>query len=592
MAYWIKIGERNTHIKQTFGSKTSISVHLHLRLCLRLHLHFRTLRHIANAGKHDTLLSMAHTPFKRQALLKLCIAIALCGAAHGQAPRLPDAPLPPARSSLPQLGLSADAQLTLSQERVLGRVLWRDLRSEPDLVLDPLVSDYVHSLIQRLAAPLGLPEAIVLRGFAVNDPALNAFAMPSGLMGVHSGLILSVAREGELAAVLAHEIGHVSQRHFARGLANQKDQAWIGLAGFAAALLAVKRGNAQADQVMQGVLVGSQAVQASKQLAFSRDMEREADAIGFDLMSRAQYDASDMVRMLRRLGAASSLNETGTVYAKSHPGVTERMATIEGRLRMGSVALQNPAANRLEFLLVQARLRALLAQSPEQIDDAKAVFEAAIRAVTPSAAPNTTPNTTPSAASSAAFARTAAQYGLALLALQAKQAAAAQALANQFAAQSHPWLDTLAFEIALSAPAALPAQSLAALIARHGASAVSHVAIQQSLKQGGEALSPADLSAAQAALLSWTAQRPHDDGAWESLAAVYALQNQPALASWAQAEQTAAMGVWASSIQLLSTALRMGETRVPIATQNQWRERLREFRQAAADEKTLLDVLK
>ena len=367
-----------------------------------------------------------------------------CTETLAQPASLADAPLPPARVSLPQLGLSADEQLTLTQERALGRVIWRDTRSEPDVLTDPLVSDYLQSLINRLSKPLGLPDSIVLRPFVVNDAALNAFAMPSGLMGVHSGLILSVARESELAGVMAHEIGHVSQRHFARGLANQKSNAWIGLAGFAAALVAVKRGNAQADQVMQGVMAGSQAVQASKQLAFSRDMEREADSVGFELIKQAQFDGSDMVRMLRRLGAVSSLNDTGTVYARSHPGATERMANIEGRLKLASTSATSTSTSvELDFFLMQARVRALLANTPELRDGAASRFQEQIMAT----------GVAPQYAAAQAL---AAHYGLALIALQKKQyTQVAQSLAHARQIPiAHPWLDGLDFEMeALRTPA-------------------------------------------------------------------------------------------------------------------------------------------
>ncbi len=509
-----------------------------------------------------------------------------------------DAPLPPARLSLPQLGLSADEQLSPAQERVLGRVIWRDLRSEPDVVTDPLVSDYLQNLIHRLGKPLALPEGFAPRAFAINDPTLNAFAMPSGLMGVHAGLILSVAREGELAAVMAHELGHVSQRHFARGLANQKDNAWISLAGFAAALIAVKRGNAQADQVMQGVMAGSQAVQASKQLAFSRDMEREADSVGFALMKEAKYDGSDMVRMLRRLGAASSLNETGTVYARSHPGATERMANIEGRLRIGSASAVSTATGvNLDFLLLQARLRALLATSSEQVDDAKAYFQAQLDTPQHTAQQNaqhSAQRSTPHSAQHSAANRLVAQYGLAVLAIQAKQpAVAASALAAaRLIPIAHPWLDVLDFELAAARPSAQPL-ALAAWLSRYCANAPAAALYAVLIAQKVPArLASGDTDTALACVEQWLASHPQDDQAWGLLAELHTQQDQPALAARAQAEQTAAMGVWASSINLLSSALKLGETTIPVPIQNQWRERLRELRQTVEQEKSLLDKFK
>jgi predicted Zn-dependent protease len=333
---------------------------------------------------------------------------------------------------------------------------------------------------------------------------------------------------------------------------------------------------------MQSVLAGSQAVQASKQLAFSRDMEREADAVGFVLMKEAQYDGTDMVRMLRRLGAASSLNETGTVYARSHPGATERMANIEGRLKIGStsVSSDNQTVN-LNFLLVQARLRALLAKSPEGADDAAARFQFQLTAAAAAGAPT-------------AGQRLAAHYGLALLAMQKKQpllAAQHLAQAREFAI-THPWLDVLDFEIT-SLATTKSALNLAAFINRQGLSGAAASLEAILLAQRNQSMLPSDsVGAAQSFLQQWLSSHPQDDLAWGALAAIYTQQGQAAMAAWAQAEQTAAMGVWASSISLLTTALRSGETTVPVATQNQWRSRLQDLRQIVLDEKTLLDKFK
>jgi beta-barrel assembly-enhancing protease len=516
-------------------------------------------------------------------------------ALQAPAQTLKDAPLPPARVSLPQLGLSADEALSPAQEKALGRVIWRDLRSEPDVLTDTLVTDYLQQLINKLSKQLDLPEAIALRAFAVSDAQLNAFAMPSGLMGINTGLMLSVAREGELAAVMAHEIGHVSQRHFARGLANKKGDNWIALAGFAAALIAARNNSAQSGPLVEGALAGSQALAASRQLSFSRDMEREADAVGFALMREAAYDGADMVRMLRRLGAASSFSETGSGYAKSHPGTTERMANIEGRLRVGSVTSSSTQTVNLDFLLAQARVRALLAKSPEQIDEAHSYFTAQLGTAE-------TQNQGRSASQVIA-----AQYGLCQLAMQRKQWLNAQQHWNFLAPHTarHPWLVAQGFELDMAmakrsaaSSAASPAAFTAGLakleltLAAVPSTSSAAVHIVQTALNSEHALAASQHQTAQSILKAWLAAHPNDDGAWEALAKSYTQQQQTAPALWAQAEQTAAMGVWASSINLLSDALRNGETTVPIAQQNQWRERLGDIRQIAGDEKTLLEKFK
>jgi beta-barrel assembly-enhancing protease len=513
-------------------------------------------------------------------------------ALQAPAQTLKDAPLPPARVSLPQLGLSADEALSPAQEKALGRVIWRDLRSEPDVLTDTLITDYLQQLINKLSKQLDLPEAIALRAFAVSDAQLNAFAMPSGLMGINTGLMLSVAREGELAAVMAHEIGHVSQRHFARGLASKKGDNWIALAGFATALIAARNNSAQSGPLFEGALAGSQALAASRQLSFSRDMEREADAVGFAMMREAAYDGGDMVRMLRRLGAASSFSEAGSGYAKSHPGTTERMANIEGRLRVGSVASNSTQAVNLDFLLAQARVRALLAKSPEQLEEAHSYFTAQLgTAVTQNQRRNP-------------LQALAAQYGLCQLAMQRKQWIDAQQHWTLLAPQTaqHPWLVALGFELdtltakrSAAISAASPATTtnqLELTLALVPSTSSAAVHIVQTALNGEQELTASQLQTTQSVLKSWLDAHPNDDGAWEALAKSYTQQQQNAPALWAKAEQTAAMGMWASSINLMSDALRSGETTVPIAQQNQWRERLRDIRQITVDEKALLEKFK
>jgi predicted Zn-dependent protease len=542
------------------------------------------------AKRRDTLTFMT----LRHTITITAVGLGLALQAPAQA--LKDAPLPPTRVGLPQLGLTADEALSPAQEKALGRVIWRDLRSEPTVLTDTLITDYLQQLIRKLSRQLDLPEAITLRSFAVSDPQLNAFAMPSGLMGINTGLILSVAREGELAAVMAHEIGHVSQRHFARGLASKKGDQWIALAGFAAALIAARNNSAQSGPLVEGALAGSQALAATRQLSFSRDMEREADAVGFALMRDAQYEGADMVRMLRRLGAASSFSDAGSGagsgYAKSHPGTTERMANIEGRLRVGSVTSSSTQAANIDFLLVQARVRALLAKSPDQIDEAQSYFSAELD------------NAMKQKNNSNISQVIAAHYGLCQLAMQRKQWLNAQLHWTRLAPHTarHPWLVALGFELdrAMAKPSlalspASPATAISMLentLAAVPSSTSAAVHIVQTALSSDETLTASQLQTAQSILKAWLDTHPNDDGAWEALSKSYTRLQQPAFAVWAQAEQTAAMGVWASSINLLSDALRSGETTVPVAQQNQWRERLRDIRQIARDEKALLEKFK
>ena len=134
-------------------------------------------------------------------------------------------------------------------------------------------------------APGAVPEVEM---FGVRDPEINAFAMPGGFIGVNTGLIVSSGSESELAAVLAHEIGHVVQRHIARGMTQQSQNSMVMLASLAGALLAALAGGG--GNLAMGVAAFGQAAAINRQLGFSRDAEREADRAGFTMLTKAGYD--------------------------------------------------------------------------------------------------------------------------------------------------------------------------------------------------------------------------------------------------------------------------------------------------------------
>src|SRR5690606_41999478 len=131
------------------------------------------------------------------------------------------------------------------------------------------------------------------------DLEIDAFAMPGGFIGVNSGLIVGASSESELAAVLAHEIGHVAQRHIARGMTQQAQSGVVMMASLAAALLAALAGGG--GNLAVGVAAFGQAAAIHRQLGFSRDAEREAGRPRFQLATRAGHDPTSKVRLIRRL---------------------------------------------------------------------------------------------------------------------------------------------------------------------------------------------------------------------------------------------------------------------------------------------------
>ena len=187
-------------------------------------------------------------------------------------------------------------------ERKLGEEIMDDIRRDHDYLDDDAILEYLNDFGNTLvaAAPGARGENNVdYFFFAVRDPMINAFALPGGFVAVHSALLIAAQNESELASVLSHEIGHVQQRHIARMLGQQKQDALLPLAALILAALVGKAGGG-GDAAM-GVMMGGQGLAMQRQLNFSRDAEREADRVGFQTMRNAGFDTSGMVSFFKRL---------------------------------------------------------------------------------------------------------------------------------------------------------------------------------------------------------------------------------------------------------------------------------------------------
>ncbi|MFT3736160.1 MAG: M48 family metalloprotease [Rhodocyclaceae bacterium] len=191
--------------------------------------------------------------------------------------------------------------------------------------------------------------------FALRDPTINAFAMPGGFIGVHSGLVLASQSESELAGVLAHEIGHVQQHHIARMLDKQSTASATMLAAFLLAILAAGRGPS-GSAMAQATLAGTQAALIQNQLSYSQDFEREADRIGFQTLSASGFDVRGMANFFERLGKAMRTSERSeTAYLRTHPLSVERMADMQGRAQG---AVPGVVADSNDYVLIRARMDA------------------------------------------------------------------------------------------------------------------------------------------------------------------------------------------------------------------------------------------
>jgi len=259
---------------------------------------------------------------------------------------------PLAAQQLPDLGDSSEAVLSRLQERSFGEAIMRQIRTSPDYMDDPEVTDYLNrvgfTLVSNSPDPGGHFEF-----FAVDSMVVNAFALPGGFIGIHSGLILTAQSESELVGVMGHETAHVTQRHIARMIAGQKKTGLASLAAIAVAILAA----GSSPELAQAAIIAAQAVPLQAQLNYSRDHEREADRIGLQIVQKSNYDVHAIPMFFERLQRASRVYEGGAPsYLRTHPMTFERIADIQSRTR--DIPFRQ-VPDSLEFQLVRARLIAL-----------------------------------------------------------------------------------------------------------------------------------------------------------------------------------------------------------------------------------------
>jgi beta-barrel assembly-enhancing protease len=270
----------------------------------------------------------------------------------------------PTRSTSPNLpSLGDGADITLTAERKLGDRIARELFRDPDYLEDPILDEYLQNIWQPLvkgAQARGelspeLQERFAWKILISRDRSVNAFALPGGYLGIHLGLISVVTTRDELASVMAHELSHVTQRHISRSMSDQARMTpWL-IGAMILGMLAASK-SAQGAQAM---IVGGQAMAAQSQLNFSRDMEREADRIGYGVMSEAGFDTQGFVTMFGKLQQASGLNDNGSFpYLRSHPLSTERMADMQSRQQLQTPRALNPDGDMVQAMM-SARAKVL-----------------------------------------------------------------------------------------------------------------------------------------------------------------------------------------------------------------------------------------
>ena len=439
-------------------------------------------------------------------------------------------------------GLGDVQSMSIAAERRLGDGIARSIYRDPDYLDDPVLGDYLQAIWRPLLAaarargdvPPELSERLAWELMISRDRRVNAFALPGGYLGVHLGLIGATESAAELGSVLAHELSHVSQRHIARLVARQDRLApWMMGAMILSALAA--RAN---TEVASAAMLGSQAVAAQTQLNFSRDMEREADRVGFGVLTGAGFEGQGFVDMFDKLQQASRLSDDGSFpYLRSHPLSSERMADMRARLPLESTPAWRDTAPVVPELhaLMAARARVLAENGPDRL---RAWLQ---NGQGPQAGPGEL-------------------YAAAWAAMRLGQPERAldlvQRLRPQVVAPARWVVDALQLEVLLTAPTgtgpAAPARmaSLAALR-------------DQALAGGGRsltllgaqaALATGEPQRAAAQLQSWVVQQPRDAMAWQTLARAHQAQGHTLRAIRAEAESRVAHLDYAGAVDRFRAA--------------------------------------
>jgi predicted Zn-dependent protease len=281
--------------------------------------------------------------FKKSCLGLICfVSLALFPLTTSQQSRANDI-------KLPMLGDTTSGIVSLQQEHELGRAWLKMFRSRVATLNDPLTQDYIENLVYRLASHSELMDRR-LELIVINNPTMNAFAVPGGVVGVHTGLFLYAENEAQLSSVLAHELAHLSQRHFARNLANRKASSYTTMAGMLVGLILAATVGGDAGMA---AMTMTQASAIDSGLRFSRQYEQEADRLGIDTLYRADMDPNAVPAMFERMLAATRyIGRRPPEFLLTHPLSEKRVADARGRT---SKLPARYYPDNLDYHLIRAR---------------------------------------------------------------------------------------------------------------------------------------------------------------------------------------------------------------------------------------------
>ncbi len=250
---------------------------------------------------------------------------------------------------LPSIGDSTGSIFSPEYERRLGQAFLNHVRKQADIIEDPEIETYVHSVGYRLVANSD-NNTQAFTFFVINDPLINAFAAPGGIVGLNAGTIINSGSESELAGVVAHEIAHVTQKHMAR---SAEMQSKLSLPMMAALLGAILIATQNPDAGMAAITaVQGGAVQA--QINFTRHNEEEADRVGLQLLERANFDPLGMPAFFEKLQKNSRYGSQAPEFLRSHPLTTNRIA--DSQARAAAIPRKSQYEVSASYPLIRAKL--------------------------------------------------------------------------------------------------------------------------------------------------------------------------------------------------------------------------------------------
>ncbi len=256
---------------------------------------------------------------------------------------------------LPDMGSSGSRALPLNLEQELGDNYMRLIRRDLDINSDPLVRTYINQLGFRLVAANPDAENRKFYFFVVNDPTVNAFAMPGGYIGINSGLIQRAASEDELAGVIAHEIAHVTQRHIARRIEQQQQLSIPAMLGMLGSILIMTQDPEAGMAAMTGIQAGATQVMINH----TRSNESEADRVGIQTLANAGFNPDGMTRFFEKMLELSRYRGQILPFLSTHPLNQTRITESRERAR------NLPFVERIDndtFRLMQQRIQMTMEQ--------------------------------------------------------------------------------------------------------------------------------------------------------------------------------------------------------------------------------------